>query len=106
MTYDPFGVLFGAIRAGTMPKADRDAVTNAWKRRLLIAEGDHDLVLTPREEASAAGRAAYDAAEALAILLDRDVDDYGEKPEILDSIIARLVAMADEVRAALGEPKP
>lgn len=70
-----------------------------------VGEADPPAI-TPREEADVAGRAAYEAADALAILLDRDDGGYGEKPEILDSIIARLSAMSDEVRAALGEVKP
>jgi hypothetical protein len=48
---------------------------------------------------------AHELADKLVHYLDRFDDDCGEDAAMIDDIAARLSALLDEVRAALGEPR-
>jgi hypothetical protein len=60
---------------------------------------------TPREAADQAQAGMLAAAENLAALCDRHDGDSGEDADLIDALTREIDALADRVRAALGEPR-
>lgn len=57
------------------------------------------------DEASLAMRAAFDAAEQVALLLDRHWGDSGDDADMIHEWRATLEGMMYDIRDTLGEPR-
>jgi hypothetical protein len=57
------------------------------------------------EAADAAMHKAFDAAEVVAMLLDRHNYDNGDDAALIEGWETRLRQLATEIRATLGEPR-
>lgn len=58
-----------------------------------------------QDAASEAMRAAFDAAEQVALLLDRHWGDSGDDADMIQEWRATLEGLVLEIRDALGEPR-
>lgn len=58
-----------------------------------------------REDATLAMRAAFDAAEQVALLLDRHWGDSGDDADMIHEWRATLEDLVHDIRDTLGEPR-